>query len=237
MHPLELPDDPTIDALDAESRARVADVWARRAASELSAGMAFASIAQRLIGLGQPAEVQYLAARAVADEVRHCAIALQLAHAYGSGATWPAIAPPASDDATDRLIVATCCVNETLGGAFLQETLARAEGPIMQMALRALLKDEVDHGRIGWAFVAGLRDEQKAGLGANLPALLQACVRVWTRRSAELPTGLEAHGVLSDADVRATIRNALTEVVLPGFEHCSVPVSPEAHAILSEART
>ena len=214
-----------------EARAEVARVWQQRAASELGAGMAFASIAQRLIGLNQPADVQYLAARAVADEVRHCAIALQLAHAYGSDATWPQIGPPASDDATDRLIVATCCVNETLGGAFLQESLERAEGPVMRMALRALLKDEVDHGRIGWAFVAGLREEQKFALGANLPALLKACLRVWTRRSAELPSGLEAHGVLGDADVRATIGRALEEVVLPGFEHCAVPVDDEARSV------
>lgn len=232
MHPLDLPEDPTIEALEPGRRAEVAGVWQRRAASELSAGMAFASIAQRLIGLGQPPEVQYLAARAVADEVRHCAIALQLASAYGMDARWPTIAPPASDDATDRLIVATCCVNETLGGAFLQETLERAEGPVMQTALRALLKDEVDHGRIGWAFVAGMREEQKAGLGANLPALLQACIRVWTRRSAELPAGLEAHGVLGDAEVRKTIGRALNEVVLPGFEHCAVPVPAEARSAL-----
>lgn len=231
MHPLALPDDPTIEALDATKRAEVARVWRQRAASELSAGMAFASIAQRLIGLGQPAEVQYLAARAVADEVRHCAIALQIARAYGSTAKWPTIAPPASDDATDRLIVATCCVNETLGGAFLQESLDRAEGPTMQMALRALLKDEVDHGRIGWAFVTGLNARQKAGLSTHLAALLHACVRVWTRRSSTLPKGLAAHGVLGDEEVRRTLTRALKEVVIPGFEHCGVPVSEEARAV------
>ena len=224
MHPLELPEDPTIRALDPEKRVEVARVWEQRAASELGAAMAFASIAQRLIGLGQPAEVQYLAARAVSDEVRHCAIALQLAVAYGVEPRWPTIAPPAGDDATDGLIVATCCVNETLGGAFLQETLERAEGPVMQTALRALLKDEVDHGRIGWAFVAGLSDVRKKALSANLPALIQACMRVWTRRSEDLPDGLEAHGVLSRDQVRATIERALHEVVLPGFEHCGVRV-------------
>lgn len=209
-------------------------MWERRAASELSAAMAFTSIAQRLIGLGRPAEVQYLAARAVSDEVRHCAIALQLARAYGAESRWPNIGPPASDEATDRLIVATCCVNETLGGAFLQESLRRATGPVMQTALRELLKDEVDHGRIGWAFVAELTTDQKSALAEHLPGLLQACVRVWTRRSAELPSGLEAHGVLGAEDVRATVQQALRDVVLPGFEHVGVPVSNEAHAVRAQ---
>ncbi len=96
---IQLPPDESPEALDADSRAVVASVWAERASSELQASLAFNAIASRLVATNAPPDVQYLAARAVSDEVRHASLCLSLAQRYGSTAGWPRAMPADGDDA------------------------------------------------------------------------------------------------------------------------------------------
>ncbi len=226
---IQLPPDESPEALDADSRAVVASVWAERASSELQASLAFNAIASRLVATNAPPDVQYLAARAVSDEVRHASLCLSLAQRYGSTAGWPRAMPADGDDATDLLVLGTCCVNESLGTAFLDATLKRTTAPAVLFVVQSLLADEVDHGRIGWAHLAGMTDPQRAAIGRTLPALLEACLRPWRTRLRVLPVeGVPEHGVLEPRDIRNVLNEALLTLVLPGFDHVGVNIDKGA---------
>ena len=229
---LALPDDPTLEAAPSGTRALVARVWGERVRSELAAAQAFTRVAQRAIAAGLPREVQYLAARAVADEVRHAALCAALAERAGAAPSWPSPPPPRDAGDDTALFVSSGCIQETLGSAFLQATLERAESPAARFVARALLADEVDHARIGWAWGAGLDETGKVTLGARLHGLLAACLGPWRARLDALPAaGAPAFGVLAPATIRAEMRRALEELVLPGFAHLGVPTGDAARAI------
>src|SRR5689334_15419611 len=135
-----LPDhDPTIDALAPAMRALLADVWARRAGSELAAGAVFAIVERELAELGAGPDVLALAQRAVADEPRHSELCRRLAEAYAGAPVAPAPDPGdvevphhvgADPVLTRHLHVVTmCCINETIACGFVEACLAEATGP------------------------------------------------------------------------------------------------------------
>ena len=137
--------------------------------------------------------------------------------------------PPDGGDATDLLVIGTCCVNESLGSAFLEATLQACETDVGRYVVRGLLADEVDHARIGWAHLHAMNDPERAAVSRALPALLAACLRPWRARLSELPArGVPAHGVLSPERIREVLQNALRDLVLPGFVHLGLDVDPHA---------
>jgi hypothetical protein len=229
------PADETVDALDAEVRAALAAIWLERASSELGAAAGFATLVPRILQPGIARDVQWLAARAVADEVRHAEVCRRVASSYlGADAPWPAARAPAgraahvpSELRVACAVVATSCVSETLGTAFLERALSEATAEPARSALRALLSDEIDHARIGWAYIASLPAADRVALGPHLPAVLTACNTVWSERIASLPpVGAPAHGCPLPADIAPVLFAALRDLVLPGLAHVGIPDAP-----------
>src|SRR5262245_33218230 len=87
-HPLPDRDD-TIAALDDAARERVGRSWSARARAELGAAAVFAVIAQGLFQEAVPAELSWLASRAVLDELRHAQLCREVARRYGIEAPLP----------------------------------------------------------------------------------------------------------------------------------------------------
>lgn len=244
MRPLRLSDvasalpveDASVDALDPQTRGRVSAVWSGRAASELHAAEGFTAIARAVLASGGPSEAQWLAARAVSDEVRHAEICRQVASRYlAQDVPWPAPAahpPTAPLDAPPRLVpalavVSLSCVQETLGGIFLELCLASTTGALARAALRELLADEIDHGRIGWAYLAGLPAPTQSALGPHLPAVLDRCLAAWRSRITEVSGfSAPAHGCPDPTKVEPALLEGLRDVVLPGFEHVGLDAKP-----------
>jgi hypothetical protein len=233
--PRPLPDrDPTIDALAPAARAVLAEVWTRRAASELGAGAAFAVVERELIELGAEPPVLALVRKAVEDEPRHSELCRRLAEAY-AGAPVPAPDSPGDveiprygDDPVLRRhlhVVAMCCINETIACAFVEACLADAEGPLVLAIHREHLGDEVHHARIGWAHLASpvVDAAVRAAIGRWLPRLLDANVRHWERRIALLPeAGVPGHALPPVRTLIAAARTAVETLVLPGFDHVGI---------------
>src|SRR4051812_44436915 len=127
--PLE---DPSVEALDPETRRVVARQWQGRAKSELRVASVFAVLARELFETGADPKVMQICARAVSDEVRHAEICRTLAERYaGSAVAWPPPGPvpmPSHARAPDALrptlrVTAMGCINETIASAWLDASL------------------------------------------------------------------------------------------------------------------
>ncbi len=244
-----LPDrdaDPTIAALSDAERATAIAVWSGRAASERRASGAFAYLAGALARAGAPAELVAHARRAIADEQRHAEICVRVANAF-AGRELPAapllpVTAPAYADATPELrlvlhVIGMCCAGETTGSAFLELCRGGARGELVKRALHELLADEIDHARIGWAFLASpaVSDATRAELAAWLPRLIAANLAAWRDRPRRaISDALVAQGCPRWDDVDATVVSAIADLLLPGFDHAGIDTAA-ARAWLREA--
>jgi hypothetical protein len=230
------PHDDTIEGLDPPTRERVGREWLRRAEVELSAATVSAQIVRGLLLDHAAPDVLELAAQAVSDEVRHSRICHQVAERYlGRPAAAPrsrAIEEPSFGDCPPALcrllgLVLHSCVNETLATVCLTEGLEVAVSQTARAATHELLRDDLNHARIGWAHLASVHVDTaaKRHIGLALPTLLRLGRDAWLaepRQDFDDP----AHGVLGNARFPRLMTKAFDELVLPGFEYVGVDTHP-----------
>jgi hypothetical protein len=213
---------------------------------------AFALLAQELAEDGCDPVVLSLVTRAANDEVFHTEVCRRMAVALLGEAEVPARLQglpkvPAHAEASpeERVllhVVEMCCVSETITGVYFTEMLARTTQPAARAALESLLKDEIDHGRVGWAYLSTrARDARLDGLAAALPALIERSVGHALRQADRFRDDdavMESYGWLGRATALATIRRALRDVIVPGFEALGVNLSvarPTVDRLLGES--
>ena len=124
-------------------------------------------------------------------------------------------------------VVEMCCLSETLTGVYFTEMHKRATHPSARAVVASLLEDELDHGRLGWAYLAARkRDGALDGLEPALPAMIERTVgRAMTpREGGDDDPAMEAFGFLGNHAARETIERALNEVIKPGFAELGVRV-------------
>ncbi len=126
-------------------------------------------------------------------------------------------------------VVEMCCPSETLTGVYFAEMLARARQPAARAVLESLLQDEIDHGRVGWAYLAWrAKDQRLHGLTDALPSMLDRTVGRPLRsaeRSPEDDGQMESYGWLARTAATAALRRALRDVIVPGFETLGVDLA------------
>lgn len=194
-------------------------------------GNVFGQVANELAASGAPAELVALARRAEADEARHATVCEELAVAYGHDSTpRPArrVRLRDYDQPTLRLRAAlhaihVCCISETIATAFVEACLGACESPVLRAIHREHLADEVQHARVGWAYVATLTVEERAGVASELPSVIELQLEAWTKRISDLPVaGVAGHGYPPRSELFDAVHGAIRELVLPGFEHVGV---------------
>ena len=219
-----------------ELRRQAGEAWAFRARVEREAAARFARLAGTIEGFDPASPVPALLCRAARDEDRHAALCAGLAAFYGQ---------PASDDVRDEPIaprslsardaalyeiVAACCITETESVATLATLLGEPAEPRVRAAVREIARDEVVHGRMGWAHLAreaGTRDV--SFVSAWIPAMLSGSVDDSLFTSGEPllePEGLLRHGVLPRARKREIFVATLEEVVFPGLMRAGIDAAP-----------
>jgi hypothetical protein len=153
-----------------------------------------------------------------------------------SGLAPVTVSPVASEHwpRAERLLyelVAMSCVTETLSTALLGVLVERARDSLTRRTMHSILRDEVGHSRLGWAYLAE-RCQQGARdcVGEHLPAMLADTVgpelfRAATRDDplAEELTGL---GSLDVDSSRHVVRETLEQVIFPGLERFGIDVGP-----------
>ena len=178
--------------------------------------------------------------RHAGDEQRHAALCLELAAIYGTPAIGFAkdvpIAPRSLEGRAAVLyeVVAACCITETESVATLTTLLAEEVEPAVEKVLRAIARDEVAHGRMGWAHLAREAARYDVSfLSSWIPAMLSGTVEETVFPEAPPDDrDLLRHGVLPPARKRAIFARTLEEVVMPGLEKFGIDGAP-ARAWLS----
>lgn len=226
-----LADDPSIALLSSADRDTLAAIWMDRARSESAVGNVFAQVADELVASGAPSELVALARSATADEARHAAVCEELARAYGhDSAPRPERRVRLSDydQPTVRLRAAlhavhVCCISETIATVFVEACLGACGSPMLREIHREHLADEVQHARVGWAYVATLTAEERTAIASELASVLELQLDAWTARISDLPiAGVAGHGYPPRSELLDAVHGAIRELVLPGFDHVGI---------------
>lgn len=222
--------DATIGALSRAERARLSETWMLRAAMERRVGDSFVVVRDALRRREAASELIDLAERAIDDESRHEELSRVVASRFaGRELALPARLPlevPAHRGASPELrdtlhIVGQCVFNETTASAYLECSLEHAaDGTLAKAALRELLSDEIDHGRIGWAHLAACDSRTRAAVTPWLHAMAFTNLKEWRRETPHDPSHTEAmtkQGVPPAAIVHEALVDALRTLIVPGF--------------------
>jgi hypothetical protein len=222
-----------VSSLPVGDIARIGKYWARRAEAELTTGVVFANLGVALLAQSVTPEVAFLVARAYSDEVRHAEVCRRVAMRY-LGTELPLPKPrhvekPTGSPSQARLaatlhLVLNCCFNEAVAMVFLRTCLDQAENGLVRLALRELMREEVDHCRLGWAHLssAAVSDADRAAVTRALPGFIDGTRTLWlTDAEHGVPRG---HGALALPDLERVVEEALADLILPGLEHCGVRV-------------
>ncbi len=226
-----IPDhDPTIDALSAADREKLATIWHHRAAMERRVGDAFDVIREALVRLRAPETLVSLATRAIDDEYRHTELSRLVASRFaGRALPMPErlhLEVPkhkgASPELRDTLfVVGQCVLNETTASAFLECCVKHATGPVAVAALRELLSDEIDHGRIGWSHLASLDQAKRNEVARWMFPMAYLNLQIWKKETPYDPSHSEAlsrHGSPSAEVTHAALVGALEDLIVPGMK-------------------
>ncbi len=242
------PADSEIDAMPAAQRTVLARLWWSQAATERRVAHSFAVVHGALSRLEVDGGIVATAARAVDDEHRHAALCQAMAARYMGAEPAPApelpfshpLHPAArSEEVRGALyVVGQCVFNETFASAYLAACLDAATHPLARFALRELLTDEIDHARVGWAFLATLPARLRADITDWLLPLGIANLREWRALTLPAPDEeLERHGIPARARVEEALVSALRGVIAPGVLHAGLRSAPFAEWAEGGART
>jgi len=228
-------------ALGEQGRRTVGATWLSRMKQEHLAVGAFALLARELAEQGCDPVVLSLVTRAACDEVRHAEIcrrfAVELLGADAVPASFrglPKVPMHPGALPADRVlfhVVEMCCMSETLTGVYFTEMLARTTDAVAREAIESLLEDEIDHGRVGWAYLAArAREGSLHGLAGALPAMLARTFQAVLDAPRAPQKGAtqaddaphEACGYLGPRAAAEVYRRALRDVILPGFEQLGI---------------
>jgi hypothetical protein len=229
-----------------ELRRSVGEAWGFRARVEHDAASRFTRLADAISEFDPDSPAIALMRRAAEDERRHAGLCEELSVAYGHPVE--AGAPVSLDIAPPQLkpreavlyeVVAACCITETESVATLTTLLAENAEPRVRATLHEIARDEVVHGRMGWAHLA--REASRfdvSFLAAWVPVMLSGTVDdgLFTEPSAEADSEeLWKHGVLPQSRKREVFVRTLLDVVFPGLESFGIDASP-ARRWLDERR-
>jgi hypothetical protein len=217
-----------------QARALAARVWSYRLLTELEAAQRFRALAASLQGSGASRAIVKMAADAADDELRHASSCRQLVQHFGGrlpdepSLPMKPLAPP-EVKAEQRLlyeVVALACVTETLSTALLAELIAPASDPLCKKVMRSILRDEVKHSQLGWAFLA---EEHARGasdcVGPHLKRMLVDTLgaEFWSPPTTHLDAkALAGLGQLDQAERQRIVLATLQHVVFPGLERFGI---------------
>jgi hypothetical protein len=232
---------------DDRTRAHAGALWAFRAGAELDAAARFDRIATALARHDAHRGVVDLARQAAADEVRHHDRCAALARRFGT--TPPPkrmrVAPPlrvaASDDRCQTLYeaIAMGCVTESLSVALLLEMKHAAQDDEVDDTIAEILRDEVQHSRLGWAHLAA--EHERINLDfvtRQLPGMLADTLHeeVFATPDPHEDESLAGLGGLPRRRRVAVVIAALREVVFPGLARFGIDTT-SAEAWLAKRLT
>ncbi len=227
-----------VDTVAPADRAILAELWQARASSEAAVHVVFGHVRSALMSAHAHPEVLALVDRAIGDEARHAQVCADLAALYRGAEIAPVPSPSVrlaerghGVRARAALHVANlCAIGETIATAFVEACHADCVVPELREIHGHHLADEIHHARIGWAHLASIAPEELGDVAAHLTELLRLQLTHWEERIGTLPEhGIPGHGYPPRATLVRVVRDAVRDLVIPGFAYIGVDVT-EARA-------
>ena len=228
----------------------IARTWAERAQAELGAAQRFRNIANHLEERTAPPKLTQLARKAVQDEERHAFLCAKVATKWGhrSGFETPKNIdkkPPSSwhnlpvQDSFLLDMILTCCITESFNASLLSSIYAKSKTSEEGRIVHQILKDEVQHGQLGWAFLQWEAQQRDCTFVSDyLIEMLDLAIRDELFSSHhELASSSYLYGVMPHQDRLSQFQLTLEEVICPGFTHFGIDITPIQKWMKNKQRT
>ena len=219
----------------------IATTWAQRAQAELGAERRFHQLTEQLADLGAHNAVLSLARKAQEDESKHAVMCAQVAKSYGHRTGFENFSSPAMkrekswnsrELAEERLlceITLMCCITETINASLLNSIYGKSKESSTKKVIHEILKDEVKHSQIGWAYLTYETKKRDCGFIAEyLDEMLDISVKDELFLPAVSSTNCEKsfnYGVMPVALRLEQFIETMKQIVLPGFERFGIHTS------------
>ncbi len=211
---------------------RLARVWLHREKVEHEAAAQFHRLGGEMRAAGLPRRIIDLADAAAADEAEHAILCRRVVDHLAPGLA-PLVPDPVGPlgpvglSAGRRALyasVALACVTETFSTALLLEMQRLATDPLVGATVHRILRDEINHSRLGWGHLAwAVEREDVSWLALFLVGMVHALIRSdlppasYDDETAPADQPGEGQGVLSAARIRDVATRAFEDVIAPGL--------------------
>jgi hypothetical protein len=217
---------PETSALDAATRAALAEVWTQDALAEHASVASFSRFVMQCLAVGAPADIVRDAQKACAEEIEHARIGFGLASAYAGRVIGPGRLDirGALDGTTDPLEVACSvaregCIAETVSASLIAIARDAARDPVVKTLLGRIAEQEYEHALLAWRYLRwALEQGDRAFCDevAHVFEHMEDHVALGARTSIAAPTDvMRAHGYLSLDERRRLATRLLAEVIRP----------------------
>jgi hypothetical protein len=237
IEPRLLSDADVLPAIASERvRLDLQNFWKARADGEWTTALALEHVLADLESFCAPESLRTLCQRSIRDERRHTAWCTAMVQRLGAVTYEPRLkgsrpltfhGAGAAENALFRCIFAGC-ISETIALHVLRRSHTDITSRPIRTVNRLHMGEEVGHARLGWAFLGWLREScrldqaTRTTLQNALPALIDISVRSWLDAAREHETECAQVGAIQLTHVEVGIREALGEVIIPGFSSYAI---------------
>lgn len=194
--------------------------WRERHTRELDSAHRFRAVARALAVDGE-SELSSRLAAAAYDEERHAAVCVEVLSRAGLPPP-KVVEPKLRREDPLRAVVAALCIGETLAVGPLEAAMEKAQHPFLRESLAVLMKGEIRHARVGWAWAAESGAVALTQMEPELPALT---TRVLTEllEEPEPPALGPQWGLLTRQQRALALRTTLCGTLMPALAARGLP--------------
>lgn len=206
-------------------------IWHYREKIEVEAAQVFFDLGKNMASLwGLHDPVAALAFQAQEDELRHQRLCrdildhseISFEHVRLQSDTILGIPGQSLEDRVLYAAVAMGCITETLSTALLMTMYKRAQPDIIKKTVHSILKDEVNHARIGWAELSRASARRDISwLSAHTETMLATALATDINPMVKTKNNdldLSAYGILNHQEAQAIMKEAIEGTIIPGLE-------------------
>jgi hypothetical protein len=220
---------------DGARHVAIAD-WNQRIADEQQSSRLFAGLLPQMMRVGVDPGFTAAAAEAVVDELRHARLCAAVVESLGGRARaaasfeeLPRHGDVAPLEGLLRNVLTISCLEETVGGALLENDHRLARESTLRRVIAEILDDEIRHARLGWQMLQNLAPRIDERMRARLGTYL---VPAFTRLFDRYLTAGEAPGTRAVA-AKVLLVEVVNEVIVPRLEACDLPARDAVAAALA----
>ncbi len=213
---------------------QLAEYWQRIAELEHASVASFARFIDQLLALGAPPQLLSQARAALADEVRHTKLCLQMSQRFGGGQSpgrfdlRGAQMGPVGRVSVACQLFDEACLGETIGVCHAHESYRMARDPESREVYRQIAGDEQRHAQLAWQTFKWLVDtatpSQRREILGYATRRLQEAEHTLQATHAHVTPARPEFGLLGPSLEQHLSLVSLREVIAPALDHVSASI-------------